>query len=200
MSDHKALKWIGAIIAILGGFSCSALASPVYTYGGDFNLRIPAEPSSSMGWMNDAVIEVSDHIIISDLNVSISLTHSNVFDLQIYLESPSGTIVCLNSYNLNEYFKSADYNDTIFDDQAGIPIEQAESPFTGRFQPIDPLSAFNGEDAYGTWRLRIYDAYYADTGSLSSVELIISIVEPATAIMLVGGVGLATFLRPRRRQ
>jgi subtilisin-like proprotein convertase family protein len=206
MSAHSTLsliclkaQGIVVIILLIVGFYESAFANPVYTYGGEFNLQIPAEPNSSRGWMNDAIIEIPDHFIISDLNVSISLTHSNVFDLQIFLQSPSGTIVCLNKYNPDEFFKGADYNDTIFDDQASIPIEQAESQFTGRYKPRDSLSAFNGEDAYGLWRLRIYDAYYADTGRLDRAEIIVPVIEPATAVIFITGVGLAILLKPRRR-
>lgn len=198
MDARRTLRWI-VVVVVLREFCCAALAGPFYTYGGEFNLRIPAEPNSSRGWMNDAVIEIPDHFIISDLNVSISLTHSNVCDLQIFLQSPSGTTVCLNRYNPDEFFKGTDYNDTIFDDQAHVSIEQAESQFTGRYKPRDSLSAFNGEDAYGLWRLRIYDAYYADTGSLNNFSIVVTVIEPATAVILITGVGLAILLKPRRR-
>lgn len=202
------------------GFCLSAVASPVYTYtsqfnlensedpnsstdpvrtyGGEFDLEIPADSDDSQGWMVDAVIEVPDNFTIEDLDVAISLTHDNVFDLQIILESPSGTTATLNIYNPSEeYIEGEDYIDTIFDDEAEIPIGQAEPPFPGRYQPEDPLSVFDGENAQGIWRLHIYDAYYADTGSLESVELMITILEPATAILLIFGVGFATLIRPR---
>jgi subtilisin-like proprotein convertase family protein len=108
--------------------------------------------------MYDAVIDIPEHFNISDLDVSINLTHSNVFDLQVFLVSPSGTVVCLNMYNPDEFFEGGDYINTIFDDEAGTPIGQGEPAFTGRFRPRDSLAAFDGQDAYGLWRLRIYDA------------------------------------------
>jgi len=215
-------QWIVVIFVIVGGVCLSAVASPVYTYtgqfnlessddpnssanptltyGGEVNLDIPADSGDSKGWMVDAVIEVPDHGTINDIDVGISLSHDNVFDLQIFLVSPSGTVVCLNMYDPSgEYFEGEDYVDTIFDDEAEVPIGQAEPPFPGRYQPEGPLSAFDGEDAQGTWRLLVYDAYYADTGNLDSFEIIITVLEPATAILLTLGVGLAILLRPHRR-
>jgi subtilisin-like proprotein convertase family protein len=197
MSARGTLKWIVAIIILLGG-CVSVSANPVYTYSSDFDLRIPADPNSSKGFMYNAVIEISDHLTIGDLDVIIDIAHSNIFDLQIFLVSPSGTSVCLNMYNIDEFFAGEDYTDTIFDDEAEIPIEQAYPQFTGRFRPQESLSAFDGEDAYGFWQLQIYDAYYADTGSLNSFSIIITVIEPATAVLLIFGIGLATLLRPRR--
>jgi len=213
MSARCSLQWIVVIFVIVGGVCLSSFASPVYTiysddpnssanpvhtYGGQFNLDIPADPDDSKGWMVDAVIEVPDHGTINDIDVGISLTHDNVFDLQIFLVSPSGTVVCLNTYNPSEeYFQGEDYVDTVFDDEAEVPIGQAQPPFPGRYQPENPLSAFDGEDAQGTWRLLIYDAYYADTGSLESFEIIITVLEPATALILIFGIAFATLIRPR---
>jgi subtilisin-like proprotein convertase family protein len=186
-----------AIVILTCSCSVSVFAGPVYTYGGEFNLRIPADPNSSKGLMYDAIINISEHFTIYDLDVGISLTHSNIFDLKIFLESPSGTKVCLNMYDVGEYFNGEDYIDTIFDDEADIPIEMAEPQFTGNFRPKQLLSAFDGEDTYGLWRLQIYDAYYADTGSLDNFNIIVTILEPATAVLLIVGLGLATLFRPR---
>jgi len=196
MEARDAVQRIVAIFAILAGAWGGAYACPVYTYRGDFDLPIPANPDDTSG----AVIEVSDHHIISDLDISISLTHTNVFDLQIFLQSPTGTRRCLNMYNLHEFLKGENYTQTIFDDEAELAIEQASPPFTGRFRPVKPykLSGFDKEDSFGLWRLRIYDAWHWDTGTLNSFELMITTPEPATATLLTLGAGLLLLLRPRR--
>jgi subtilisin-like proprotein convertase family protein len=184
-------QWIVAILALTMCLNFVAYAEPVYIYGGDFNLRIPADPQNTKGWMDDAIIDIHDHFLIYDLDVSINVTHSHVFDLQLYLKSPTGTRLCLNMYDLNEFFDGENYTQTIFDDKAQLSIEQAQPPFTGRFRP-EPgtlLSVLDGQDTYGSWRLQIYDAYYADTGTLDRVELIITIPEPATATFLILGTG-----------
>lgn len=177
----------------------SAFGGPAYpvdihTYSGQFDLRIPADPDSTKGWMSDAVVEVTDHLDILDLDVGLSLTHTKVFDLQIFLESPSGTRMCLNMYNpFDEYFEGEDYIGTVFDDEAGLPIEEASPPFTGRFRPMAGwrLDSFDGEDAFGQWGLQIYDAFHADVGRFGSYELVITVPEPSTAILLLIGAAWA---------
>ncbi len=203
MNTHSRTKWIVAVLLGVGALSFPVFADEVYTYNGDFNLQIPADLNTSKGWMADAVIEIDRHFTILDLDVGITLTHSNVFDLQIFLQGPDGTTLSLNAYNPNnEFFQGADYSQTIFDDEAQTPIGQAEPPFTGRFRPdaSDGLEVFNGQDAYGTWRLQIYDAYHHDTGTLESFELTLTVPEPATVVLLALGTGCAALFRPRRRR
>ncbi|HIJ54092.1 MAG TPA: hypothetical protein HPP66_13220 [Planctomycetes bacterium] len=205
MDARSAMQWIVAILVVVVGVSFPVFAGPVHIYGGDFNLPIPkldsSDPYISKGWMGDAVIEIPDHFTIHDLDVRISITHTNVFDLQIFLQSPAGSRLCLNMYNpFDEFFEAANYTQTIFDDEAETAIEQAEPPFTGCFRLIEPykLSEFDGEDAYGSWRLQIYDAWAWDTGTLDSFEFIITTPEPATAILLILGASLVTLFKPRR--
>ncbi len=203
MDAQSRVQWIVAVLLGLGPLSFPVFADEVYTYKGDFDLQIPAEPDASKGWMTDAVIEIDSHFTISDIDVGLTLTHSNVFDLQISLQSPDGMTICLNTYNPdNEFFQGADYSQTVFDDEAQIPIGQAQPPFTGRFRPNNGslLEIFDDQDIYGPWHLQIYDAYYHDTGTLESFELTVTTPEPATVVLLVLGTGLTTLLQPRRRR
>jgi subtilisin-like proprotein convertase family protein len=175
------------------------VSAVIYTFGGQFNLPIPEDSGQSRGWMGDAVINVTEHMIISDIDIEINITHTRVFDLQLFLQNPAGTSVALNSYNVNEFFEGADYIRTIFDDEADLGIEQAHSPFTGRFRPRSPelLSVFDGQDAYGLWRLSIYDTYHADIGTLENAQLLITTPEPATSVLLC--FGIAILIKNRRR-
>ena len=140
MDSRNTAQRIVAIL-VLAGASFPVFAAPVYTYGGDFNLPI-LDPSGPGGLMTMAVIEVPDPFIINDLDVHISITHTSVFDLQLFVQSPVGTRMCLNMYDFTEFFEGADYKQTIFDDEAHVSIEEGEPPFTGRFRPkaIDPLN------------------------------------------------------------
>jgi len=202
MVARNALRRIVAVFIIVTAASYPAFATPVYIYGGDFNLPIPKALTSSKGWMADAVIAVNDHHIISDIDVSVSLAHTNVFDLQIFLKSPAGTTLCLNMYNFDEFFIGENYIQTIFDDEAQLPIEQAQSPFTGRFRPKagNPLEVFDGQDIYGLWRLRIYDAFEMDRGSLQSFKLMINNPEPSTVTLLMLGSVLISFVYRSEQQ
>jgi len=189
----------GLLVALVAGLCVTARADVVCTYSRSFNLRIPASNPATEGWMNDAVIDVPSHLIIEDLDVSVDLTHERAFDLQLYVESPSGSIVLLNMYDSDtEYFNGEDYQGTTFDDEAGAPIENASAPFTGRYRPLEGnlLSTFDGQDAFGNWRLCIYDAWQADTGRFNEFTLAITVPEPATATLLL--LGLPLLIRRRR--
>jgi subtilisin-like proprotein convertase family protein len=200
---------IGAILVIVAGACGGAVyAGHVHIYSGDFNLPIPKldskDPYISRGWMADAVIEIPDNFVIEDLDVRISLTHTNVFDLQLFLQNPAGTRICLNMFDFKKEFSVyPNYTNTIFDDEALFSIKEGEAPFTGRFRPLDvdpynKLSKFDGQDACGSWRLQIYDAFYWDTGTFNHLELMIETPEPATAILLTLTAGLLKLFKPRR--
>ena len=207
MDAQSTLRWIFLFLFILVVFDNAAIAGPTLHYGGDFDLPI-LDKQGPGGSLTEALIPVPDRLNIYDLDVGIDVKHTNVFDLQIFVQSPVGTKLCLNMYDFkNEFFEGANYVQTIFDDEAEIPIEQGMAPFTGRFRPMagSLLSVFDGQDAYGIWRLQIYDMWYWDAGILESAELIISISEmvkiiPAPpALTLLGlGAGLALLFRRRR--
>jgi len=199
MNARSSVQWIVAFFFMAAGFSSSVFASPTIIYGGKFDLPILDKPGPG-SWVTEATIEVLDHYTIYDLDVRISITHTNVFDLQIFLQSPLGTRICLNMYDFKEeFFKGENYAGTIFDDEAEIPIEEGEAPFTGRFRPIEPykLAEFDDENAYGLWCLQIYDMWDYDTGTLDSVEVMITICEPATATLLILGVAFVALFKPR---
>jgi subtilisin-like proprotein convertase family protein len=178
-----------------------ALASPApaditMIYIGAFDLRIPADPNTGKAWMNDAVIDVPQSFDVIDLDVEITLTHTSIFDLQLFLKGPDDTRITLNYYDAaDEFIEGENYTATIFDDQADTPIESAQPPFTGRFRPRypDELSAFNGIDPQGQWKMQIYDAWYVNTGTLQEVKLIFKTPEPTTIIFLLAGITLTRF-------
>ncbi len=201
MNTRNLTPVVAIVLVFVAGGTSLVFAEPVYIYGrDDFGLPIPANPDDTKGWMEDAIIQVPDHFTIYDLDVGITLTHTSVFDLQLFLESPSGTKVCLNMYSFTEFFTGENYQQTIFDDEAETPIEEALPPFTGRFRPEAGyrLESFDSQDAYGVWRLQIYDAFYYNTGTLNSCKIMITTPEPATTLLLTLGAGLITlFRRPR---
>jgi hypothetical protein len=81
--------------------------------------------------MTPAVIDVTDHHIILDIDIGITLTHTKAFDLQLFLQNPAGKRVLLNYYNpYFEYFDGEDYFNTVFDDEAPLSIQDAAPPFT----------------------------------------------------------------------
>lgn len=208
MDSRSGIQWSIAFFFVAVGFSSAVFAGPTFIYGGDFDMLIPANPDDTRGWMDDAVIKVPDHFTIYDLDVRISFTHGSLFDLQIVLQSPAGTNVAL-SFAGNFAFIVRDDDgltavggsgEWFFDDEAQVSIEEATEPFFGSFKPVESLSLFDKENAWGPWRLQIHDAFYAHTGTLDSFEVMITIPEPTTARLLALGAGLTILFRPRRRR
>ncbi|MBA7476321.1 hypothetical protein ES707_11706 [subsurface metagenome] len=183
----------------LNTLSC-AFADFTYTYGGSFNLPLPDPNGSGETAVAEATINVGDHITIADLDVGINITHPHVFDLQLFLQSPQGTQICLNAYDFNPFFVGGNYTGTIFDDEAPQPIEHGKPPFTGQFKPHSPdlLSHFDGQDAFGDWLLQIHDVWPFHAGQLDAFELIITVPEPSSFILL--SAGLFCLRRKSRRR
>lgn len=105
---------------------------------------------------------------ITDVNVTLNITHTWDSDLDISLRSPSGTTVLLTSDNGGS---GDNYTNTVFDDSGGTAITAGSAPFTGTFSPEGSLSGFNGEDPSGTWTLEVFDDAGGDTGTLNSFSI-----------------------------
>jgi hypothetical protein len=213
MDFHSLARGGAAILVIAGSSLASPLHSSAYSYAVDFNLPIPApdgpESEFGRGLMDDALIEIPEHLKIDDLIVRICLEHQALFDLSLVLISPSGTYVVLNpSFNTAFIIWEQDGGRTLlggsgqwlFDDEAEVSIEEAGESIFGLLRPAEPLSLFDEEDAYGLWRLQINDMLYEHSGVLESYELIIATPEPATAIFFAFGAGLVSLCKPHRRR
>jgi hypothetical protein len=202
MDARSVAQWIVVVFLMGASFCFPAGASTVHIYSRDFNLPLldpTGDPTGPVYAMTEAAIEVNNPFIITDLDVQIDITHTHVFDLQLFLQSPNGAWVCLNKYEFTEFFDGENYIDTIFDDEAKLSIEDANAPFTGRFRP-EPgylLGIFDGSNAYGTWRLQIYDMWPSDSGTLDHLELIFSVPEPASALLMTFGATILTVCRRR---
>lgn len=187
MSARNLFKYIIAAFLTTWAAGISASYAVVLSYGDVYNYPIPQEPGATKGWAEEAFLHIADDYIISDLDVEINITHTNVFDLQVFLVSPADTTVCLTMFNVTEFFIGANYEHTIFDDEAAVPIEQGLAPFTGRYRPRYSLDAFDGESLSGDWRLKVYDFFEADTGVLNSFTMYATVPEPAALLLFSAG-------------
>lgn len=180
-----------AIFIVAVAVLCPSYATSLYSSGGDFDLVIPPQEHGK-GWMEDATIFVPIEGLVLDVDLALNLTHSSACDLQIYLQSPAGTRVCLNWYDIDDFIPfEQDFLWTIFDDEAQTAIEDGRGPFTGRFRPKSSgsLSVFDGENTYGLWRIQIYDAVYADSGMLHNARLDFVVnPEPSTIVFMLIGI------------
>jgi len=154
----------------------------VNTQQGAFGISVVA-PVSSVGrpesWTSTTPIDIPDLATVEspltlgagpmatilDLNVRINdLSHTWVGDLSITLLDPSGGIVNLADHR----GAGANFTNTVFDDEASTPIAGGSPPFTGTFRSDSRLYQRDGDDATGTWTLRIRDDVATDSGRLNS--------------------------------
>ena len=105
----------------------------------------------------------------ADLSVTVDITHTFDADVDAVLESPFGARVQLIR---GIGGGGDDFTDTTLDDRAVNPVALGSPPFTGIFQPLEPLSAFIDEVADGVWVLELDDTFpAADDGVLNSWSL-----------------------------
>ncbi|RIK53782.1 MAG: hypothetical protein DCC57_07830, partial [Chloroflexi bacterium] len=100
---------------------------------------------------------------ISDVDVlNLNGTHTWINDLDFSLTSPATTVVIMarscssqDNFNLN------------LDDEAAPGAWPCPPVGGGTYRPSNPLSAFDGQDPNGTWRLTVKDYVTNDGGSLN---------------------------------
>jgi ELWxxDGT repeat protein len=114
---------------------------------------------------------------ISHVAVTLNITHPIDSDLVLTLVSPSGTQVQL----VNQRGGSGqNFTSTVLDDSAATPISGGTAPFTGTFQPEQPLAALVGQNANGVWTLHYTDLNQLNSGTLQSWSLTFTTPEPST--------------------
>ncbi|AMU94327.1 proprotein convertase, P [Sphingopyxis terrae subsp. terrae NBRC 15098] len=122
---------------------------------------------------------VSTSYIVGDVDLGVLATHTWRGDLRITLQSPAGTRVQLvngDPNNISGDNFNVRLNDggaqTVNTDGNTVTHSTSAPPYQNDFSPNSPLSAFNGENAQGTWRLEICDQYpQADNGNFVRADL-----------------------------
>jgi uncharacterized repeat protein (TIGR01451 family) len=119
--------------------------------------------------------------IVGDVNLGVFLTHTYRSDLQITLRSPAGTTVAIMTNTAG----SGDNLNDLFDDEAATaisahnatvtdPVTPVPPPYSHSFKPTAVLSAFDGQNAAGTWTMIICDSVAQDVGNFSRADLTIT--------------------------
>ncbi|MBU0691502.1 proprotein convertase P-domain-containing protein, partial [bacterium] len=136
---------------------------------------IPIPDNGTASWP----IEVATPDIIEDLDITLNVTHPYISDMSFALESPFNVTVQL--VDVSETSPAgANLTNTRFDDQASQAFSYADgtSNYSGSWIPAEPLSAFNGHSAQGTWTLIAADNAAGDSGSITDVTLHINSIPP----------------------
>ncbi|PHS06131.1 MAG: hypothetical protein COA88_11040 [Kordia sp.] len=130
-------KTVDVVLTI--GASCNALATNSTT------VNIPnATTNGTEVAPGVSTINITNDVIITDVNVTVNIAYVYIEDLRIELESPSGIKINLVK-NLSG--NSGDnFTNTIFDDAGTTAITattNVNAPFTATYSPENPLSVVN---------------------------------------------------------
>ena len=116
----------------------------------------------------NSVISITDSKLVTDINVTVSISHTYDEDLTLALISPNAITILLSVTNGGS---GSNYTNTVFDDAASTSIANGTAPFTGTFSPQIPLSYLNAISSLGNWTLKVVDSGDADTGTITSWSL-----------------------------
>ena len=139
------------------------------------SIDVPLVIATTANVTIESTLNIPSGVVISDINLTMNLTHTWINDLTATLISPAGTQVQLfarpcTSANIQNIVAT-------FDDSGSTVVCGSNPGISGVVQPTQALSAFNGENSTGTWTLRILDAFNQDGGSLDSWSLNICSVQ-----------------------
>ena len=121
-----------------------------------------------------SIINILDDFSVTDVNVSIDITHTWLWDLQIYLTAPSGAQVLVYDRSCGSSGEQRLNISAIFDDEAtSVVCDNVDPAISGITKSHNLLSAFNGLSSFGDWTLKVVDNAPADLGILNnwSIEL-----------------------------
>jgi uncharacterized repeat protein (TIGR01451 family) len=178
-----ALKsWLCLLAAFVWSmFAVAANAqTTTYTNSTDGAVNESATPCTTSGYLTRN-FTVGTSFTVSDVNIGVLLAHTYRGDLLMYLRSPSGTRVQI----FTGTGAGANNFNVLLDDAAGTSVTSHSSadtatsgtsvpPYQRTFAPANALSAFNGQNAQGTWQLQICDRYNQDSGNFYQADLFLT--------------------------
>jgi subtilisin-like proprotein convertase family protein len=169
------------------GVACGTCPT-AYPYSGG---SVPIPDSGVANQCTTAVyaeIVVPSTFTIADAHAAFHVTHTYQGDLEITLEhvDTATSVIMVDRPNYPatgaglandnfgassaQLFMSSDTGAQIYDVP---PLAAGINNVTGTWDPENPLSAFNGQPAGGTWRLSVRDCYPQDVGNIQNFTLML---------------------------
>jgi len=138
----------------------SSTSCNTYSFGSAFSIPY------STSYTTRTVSVPSSTGTISDVNVSVNVTHARFSDVEIQIVSPQGTIVRL----FNKSCGSTNSTLALQFDDSGNSLD-CNATTEQIVIPAEALSAFNGQTAQGTWTFRVRDAVSGMFGTINSASV-----------------------------
>lgn len=158
----------------------NAIATTTSAHVSTFVGRGGSIPDGQGSFTDDIIVK--DNFKVTDVTVTLyNLAHTWVGDLTVQLHHlGTGKVVDLIRRPGQPHFSSSGFShdlkgDYSFNDHHTLTLESAAGCNSvipaGNYTSTDPLKAFYGVSATGTWRLVISDCFPGDSGSFASWKL-----------------------------
>jgi subtilisin family serine protease len=128
-----------------------------------------AAPVRASTW-SASVLTVADSVTIGSLAVRVNLTYPRDGDLTLYLQAPDGTLITLAAQRGGT---GANFQGTLFDNGAALPVSSGLAPFAGAFRPETALAALAGKNVKGQWKLWVVNSGSELSGVVTSWSLVV---------------------------
>jgi len=143
-----------------------AVGYAVSTNCATYNFEGGYSTGNSSTFITKSVTVPSSTGTVSDVNVSVNVTHARFSDLEMQIVSPSGTIVSL----FNKSCASTNSTLALQFDDSGTDLN-CSTTTTQIVIPASALSAFNGENPQGNWTFRVRDNVVGMLGTINSASV-----------------------------
>ena len=192
---------------VLRGQSQNGPTTTVTYTANDLPKQIPAPKSGAPGQLSSTITVGDDFLVqgdktsalISGLRVQINISYPNDPDLTatLYFDKGTASEVAVPLFSgVGGGAKKANFTNTVFDDNAGTPIQNGSAPFFATFNPQLPLSSFAGLDAKGSWTLVIVNNSKTNTtGTFIGWKLIFQKPLPTSGLGDPGSDNISTSFR-----
>ena len=172
-----------AVLATLIAAASPALAQQSFTYINTTNGAIGGGTPCTNPLVRTYAVPAGNNITIGDVDIGLRGSHAWRGDLRATLQHPDGTRVQVVTGNGNVSgdnfnFRLNDGGTQLVNTDGNNATHQTgavNGGFQHNFIPNNPLSAFNGKQSQGTWRLEMCDIFTgADDGTFFHSELYIT--------------------------
>jgi subtilisin-like proprotein convertase family protein len=171
---RKAVRFLAAFATAM--FALPALAQSVTTVVNTTDGPVGSAQTCAAPLVR--TFSVTDSFILADVDLGVFVEHRQRGDVRVTLQGPDGTRVQLVDGNPAI---SGDHLNVRLDDSASTLVNTdgnnrnhstSAPPFQNTYRPNAPLSAFNGKQANGVWRLELCDIQPAsNNGNFRHAEL-----------------------------
>lgn len=145
-----------------------AIGYTVATSCNSYTFAAPYPIPESQTYAEKTIVVPASSSEIADVNFNVGFTHAYIGDVDIEVVSPNGTVVKLFDKSCGSTNSSLLL---AYDDLGGALTCGTTTSQT--VAPKELLSAFNGENPQGTWKLRFRDTGVGQTGTINSASIVI---------------------------